>query len=31
MPIVLASATHDSHEVMSLDALLPGAFHFEKP
>ena len=31
MPVVLASATHDSHEVMSLDALLPGAFHFEKP
>jgi cytidine deaminase len=31
MPIVLASTTHDSHEVMSLDALLPGAFRFEKP
>ena len=31
MPVVLASTTHDSHEVMSLDALLPGAFHFEKP
>jgi cytidine deaminase len=31
MPVVLASTTHDSHEVMSLDALLPGAFRFEKP
>jgi len=31
MPVVLASTTHDSHEVTSLDALLPGAFHFEKP
>lgn len=31
MPVVLASTTHDSHEVMSLAALLPGAFRFEKP
>jgi cytidine deaminase len=31
MPVVLASATGDGREITSLDALLPGAFHFERP
>jgi cytidine deaminase len=30
MPVVLASSTYDGHQVTSLDALLPGAFRFEK-
>jgi cytidine deaminase len=31
MPVVLASTTVPHPQVTSLDALLPGAFHFEKP
>lgn len=31
MPVVLASTTDGHREVTSLDALLPGAFRFEKP
>jgi cytidine deaminase len=31
MPVVLASATEPHREITALDALLPGAFHFEKP
>jgi cytidine deaminase len=31
MPVVLASATDGHRETTSLDALLPGAFRFEKP
>jgi cytidine deaminase len=30
MPVVLASVTDGDQRVMSLDALLPGAFHFGK-
>ncbi|HVN32217.1 MAG TPA: cytidine deaminase [Thermoanaerobaculaceae bacterium] len=30
LPVVLASATETHHEVTTLDALLPGAFKFER-
>ena len=31
LPVVLASSTESRQEATTLDALLPGAFHFQKP